>query len=127
MGAVFEAEHPALGKRVAIKFLSPLFANAPDMASRFLAEARTAASLQHPNIVAVLDFSEFDDARTSCSSTSRGAIWRCASSSTGGSRSKNRCLSCRRSDRRSLSRTARIIHRDLKPENVFVSRRHAVG
>src|SRR5262245_4527499 len=45
MGAVFEAEHPTLGKQVAVKFLSRSLASTADMASRFLGEARTAASL----------------------------------------------------------------------------------
>jgi len=59
-GAVLRAEHPALGKQVAVKFLGRMLASAPDVADRFLAEARTAASLQHPNIVEILDFGVLD-------------------------------------------------------------------
>jgi HD-like signal output (HDOD) protein len=60
MGAVLLAEHPALGKRVAVKFLSRMLASMPEMSARFLDEARAAASLQHPNIVDILDFGELD-------------------------------------------------------------------
>jgi HD-like signal output (HDOD) protein len=60
MGAVLLAEHPALGKRVAVKFLSRMLASMPEMSARFLDEARSAASLQHPNIVDILDFGEMD-------------------------------------------------------------------
>jgi HD-like signal output (HDOD) protein len=60
MGAVLLAEHPALGKRVAVKFLSRMLASMPEMSARFLDEARSAASLQHPNIVDILDFGELD-------------------------------------------------------------------
>src|SRR5580693_1065217 len=58
MGAVSRAEHRALGKQVAVKFLSRMLASMPEMSARFLEEARSAASLQHPNIVDILDFGE---------------------------------------------------------------------
>ncbi len=60
MGGVLLAEHPALGKQVAVKFLSRMLASMPEMSARFLEEARSAASLQHPNIVDILDFGELD-------------------------------------------------------------------
>src|SRR3954462_11922115 len=60
MGTVFAAEHPALGRRVAVKFLSRALATFPEMATRFVEEARTAASLRHANIVDIFDFGELD-------------------------------------------------------------------
>jgi serine/threonine-protein kinase len=60
MGVVLLAEHPALGKQVAVKFLNRMLASMPEMSARFLKEARSAASLQHPNIVDILDFGEID-------------------------------------------------------------------
>src|SRR5262245_1825153 len=55
MGAVYVARHPHLGREVAVKFLSQT-SSEPEMAARFLAEARVTASLNHPNIVEILDF-----------------------------------------------------------------------
>ncbi len=54
-GQVFEALHPILGRTVAIKMLSHALAMRPGFREHFLAEARTIASLDHPNIVLVYD------------------------------------------------------------------------
>ena len=54
-GIVYEAEHIATGRHVAIKELLPAKAVDSHVVNRFLQEARTAGSLNHPNIVSVLD------------------------------------------------------------------------
>jgi tRNA A-37 threonylcarbamoyl transferase component Bud32 len=53
MAAVFAGFDPALQRRVAIKVLLPEIANDRSSADRFLREARTVASLQHPHVVTV--------------------------------------------------------------------------
>jgi serine/threonine protein kinase len=53
MAAVFAGFDPALQRRVAIKVLLPEIANDRGAADRFLREARTVASLQHPHVVTV--------------------------------------------------------------------------
>ncbi len=53
MGVVFEAEDTLLLRRVAIKVLSAAIAKHPDSLQRFLREARAAAKLSHPNVVAI--------------------------------------------------------------------------
>ncbi|MHC4777858.1 MAG: protein kinase domain-containing protein [Planctomycetota bacterium] len=55
MGTVYEAMHIALNKRVALKILSPHMTDHPVLIQRFLQEARTAAKLDHANIVQVLN------------------------------------------------------------------------
>jgi serine/threonine protein kinase len=52
MGIVYEAEDALLKRKVAIKLLSDTAA-APDIMQRFLQEARAAARLSHPNVVAI--------------------------------------------------------------------------
>ncbi len=54
MGYVFEAEDVQLGRRVAVKVLTPDLAGRPDAAARFLREARAAAAVEHENVVPVL-------------------------------------------------------------------------
>ena len=54
MGYVFEAEDETLGRRVAVKVLTPDLAERPDAAARFLREARAAAAVDHDNVVPVL-------------------------------------------------------------------------
>jgi tetratricopeptide (TPR) repeat protein len=51
MGVVYEAEDKALGRKVAIKRMREEIRSDPGERRRFLEEARTVASLHHPNIV----------------------------------------------------------------------------
>src|SRR4051794_37112085 len=58
MADVFLAGDRLLDREVAVKVLSPGFANDPTFVARFRREAQSAASLNHPNIVAVYDWGE---------------------------------------------------------------------
>jgi eukaryotic-like serine/threonine-protein kinase len=58
MAEVFEGRDVRLGRRVAIKVLRADLARDPSFLSRFQREAQSAASLNHPNIVAVYDTGE---------------------------------------------------------------------
>lgn len=51
MGSVYFAEHPSIGKRVALKVLHVEFASQPEIVSRFLNEAKAVNDIQHPNTV----------------------------------------------------------------------------
>ena len=63
MGEVFRARDARLGRDVAVKVLPAAFATRPDRLRRFAQEARAAAALSHPNVVAVYDVHvEGDDA-----------------------------------------------------------------
>ena len=58
MAEVFLARDRLLDRDVAVKVLSPGFATDPTFIARFRREAQSAASLNHPNIVAVYDWGE---------------------------------------------------------------------
>ena len=55
MGAVYEASHTEIGKRVAVKVLGPAIAAVPGARVRFLREAQLTSKVRHPNIVDVTD------------------------------------------------------------------------
>lgn len=55
MGAVYEATHPTLKKRFAIKTLLPAIADKEEARARFLREGEAASRINHPNVVTVLD------------------------------------------------------------------------
>jgi serine/threonine protein kinase/N-acetylneuraminic acid mutarotase len=53
MGVVYRASDPELDRVVALKIIAPEHTQNPDAVTRFKAEARLAASLEHPNIVPI--------------------------------------------------------------------------
>src|SRR5215471_14650499 len=55
MGAVYEAVHPILKKRFAIKTLLPSIAEMPEARARFLREGEATSRINHPNVVDVSD------------------------------------------------------------------------
>lgn len=63
MGEVYLVEHLALGRREALKVLSPELAIDRRFVSRFRREGRAVNRLRHPNIVALYDFGKLDDGR----------------------------------------------------------------
>jgi serine/threonine protein kinase, bacterial len=60
MGTVYLAQHPRLPRQDAVKVLSAELTDDPEYRARFLREADLAASLSHPNILAVYDRGEYD-------------------------------------------------------------------
>jgi serine/threonine protein kinase/Tol biopolymer transport system component len=58
MGEVYRARDTKLQRDVALKFLPHAFTSDPERLSRFEAEARTLAALNHPNIGAIYGFEE---------------------------------------------------------------------
>ena len=59
MGLVFKSRHSGLNRVVALKILRQSIAN-PQELRRFMAEARTVAKLQHPNVVQVFETDIFE-------------------------------------------------------------------
>src|SRR6187551_136624 len=58
MATIYRATDTQLGRDVAVKVLRPEYLRDPDFSSRFRFEARSVASLSHPNIVGVHDYGE---------------------------------------------------------------------
>ncbi|HVU05267.1 MAG TPA: HDOD domain-containing protein [Polyangiaceae bacterium] len=121
MGSVFVARHPHLDRRVAVKFLSAEVSSDPDLAQRFLTEARVTAALHHPNIVDIFDFGELDGRLYYVMELLRGASLRAAMKAKG-KYSARECFPYLEQICLALAAAhdAGVVHRDLKPGNVFV-------
>jgi serine/threonine-protein kinase len=124
MGAVYEAAHLRLGKRVAVKLMAPEIADDDQALARFRREAEVTSQLGHPHIVNVFDFGalptgepflvmEYLEGEDLCS-----RIERC------GRLSVRASLRIARQVASALSATHErgIVHRDLKPANIFLVR-----
>ncbi len=59
MGEVYRATDTTLSRHVAIKILPEVFASDPVRMARFEREAKTLASLNHPNIAAIYGFEKY--------------------------------------------------------------------
>jgi len=60
MATVFKAYHASLDRYVALKALHPAFNQDPNFEARFQREARVVAKLEHPNIVPIYDYAEYE-------------------------------------------------------------------
>src|SRR5262249_38306430 len=125
MGCVYEAEHEAIGRRVALKILRPLYSRSHDIAERFRREARAASKIGHPNIADVFDFVTTQDgclyiAMEFLEGRDLGQLLEDA-----GMLEVRRALEISSQVCRALeaAHSAGIVHRDLKPENVFLTTR----
>ena len=61
MGVVYRAEQVSLHREVALKVLGQELTADPEFVRTFIAEARAAAKLQHPNVVHVFDVGQHDN------------------------------------------------------------------
>jgi predicted ATPase len=121
MGEVYKGHDPRLGRHVAIKVLIGEFAATPDRLRRFELEARSAAALSHPNILAVYDVGTEGDMPYVVSEFLEGQTLR--EILTVGPFTLRKALDVARQVASGLSAAhARgIVHRDLKPENIFLT------
>jgi eukaryotic-like serine/threonine-protein kinase len=116
MGEVYRAHDSKLGRDVAIKTLPREFARDPERLARFRREARTLASLNHPNIGAIYGLEEFDDVDCLVMELVEGETLR-------GPLPVEKALDCARQVVEALESAHEkgIVHRDLKPANIKIT------
>jgi serine/threonine protein kinase/Tol biopolymer transport system component len=120
MGEVYRARDLRLGKEVAIKVLPASLSADGDRLRRFEHEARTAAALDHPNILAVYRLGTYQGAPYLVSELLQGETLR--ERLQGGALPVRKAMDCGVQVARGLAAAHHkgIIHRDLKPENLFL-------
>ncbi|HEY8039426.1 MAG TPA: serine/threonine-protein kinase [Polyangiaceae bacterium] len=124
MGAVYQAEHTHMRKRLAVKVLHPEMSRLTEVVARFEREAMAAAHIEHPNVAAATDFGKLEDGSFFLvleyveGKSLREAI-------NEGRLELGRALHITRQIAGALARAHAlgIVHRDLKPENVMLVKR----
>jgi TolB-like protein/Flp pilus assembly protein TadD len=122
MGEVYRARDPRLGRDVAIKVLPASFSADPDRLRRFEQEAQAAGALNHPNITAVYDIGQHDNAPYVVQELLEGETLRAELS--GGRFPPRKAIDYALQITQGLAAAhdKGIVHRDLKPENLFVTK-----
>jgi Tol biopolymer transport system component len=120
MGVVYRAFDVRLNRPVAVKFVSDALAS-QEARIRFQREARTASSLNHPNILTVFDIGEFEERQFLVTEfVERGTLREWAGQEPRTWRHVVELLAGV-ADGLSAAHEAGIIHRDIKPENILVA------
>src|SRR4051812_9641374 len=122
MANVYLAEDQELGRRVAIKVLDERHAQDEQFVERFRREAKNAAGLSHPNIVAIYDRGEYDGAYYIAMEYLEGRTLKELLISRGPT-PVNVAIDYTRQTLAGIGFAHRhgIVHRDVKPHNVIVA------
>jgi eukaryotic-like serine/threonine-protein kinase len=122
MGEVYRARDSVLRREVAIKVLPSVFSQDPDRLRRFEQEARAAAALNHPNILAVHQLGTFESAPYLVSELLEGGTLR--EQLVRGPLPVRKAIDYGVQIARGLAAAHEkgIAHRDLKPENLYVTK-----
>ncbi|MFI5229915.1 MAG: serine/threonine-protein kinase [Gemmatimonadales bacterium] len=126
MGRVYLAEHVRMGRKSAVKVMSPNLALSADAISRFNREASNASRINHPNVAQIYDFGETSDGMLYLAmefvegETLRQLIER------DGPMPAPRAADITKQvgDALAAAHHLGIVHRDLKPDNVMIARHH---
>jgi serine/threonine protein kinase len=121
MGAVYLAHELALDRDVAIKVLPPELAGTAERRSRFRREARTAARLNHPNIVPLYTFGEVNGLIYFVMGYVEGESLASRLRRDGPMEPEQaRTIVAEIADALAYAHRHEVVHRDIKPDNILI-------
>jgi len=121
MGEVYRAHDPRLGREVAVKVLPAAFSSDRRRRSDFEREARSAAALNHPNILAVYDVGADGGTTYIVTELLEGRTLREALAQRALPANQAIAHAIAIAEGLAAAHGKGIVHRDLKPENVFIT------
>ena len=130
MGKVYRAQHLGQGRPVVLKLLKPALLEDPTLVGRFEREAEAASRLDHPNLIAVLDFGGMGPEGTPfiAMELAPGKDLRALLRDEWPVPEPRLCdIVAQVLSALSEAHARNVIHRDLKPENIMVEARPGEG
>ena len=121
MGQVYRAKDTRLGREVAIKTITLDGSPPGDFVQRFEQEARSASSLNHPNIVTIYELGQIDGTHYIAMELVTGDTLRDLLAGGPIPFHKVVSIAAQIADALAKAHEIGVVHRDLKPENLIVS------
>jgi len=122
MAHVYRATDTVLGRTVAVKVLNPDYASDPAFVERFRREARAAARLNHPNVVAVFDTGSDGDLHYIVMELVEGTTLADVLSADGPlDPARAASIAERIAEALAFAHSNGLVHRDVKPANVMIT------
>lgn len=128
IGTVYKAMSAKLGKLVAVKVLQHQDGD-PRAAQTFMREAKSASKVQHPNVLAILDFGEMQDGSLYMVAEWLDGITLAQYLTRHGRPSLDTTveIACQVLDGLSHAHKNNVVHRDIKPSNIMLGRTASGG
>ena len=125
MGTVYRATHLGLDRTVAVKVLKREFAADPEVAERFMREARTMARLRHPRAAIIFDAGRLPDGRPFIVMEHVEGATLAETLARDGRFAPERAVrvAAEICDVLAEAHQLGIVHRDLKPSNIMLNAR----
>ena len=121
MGVVYRATDTKLGRQVALKFLPAFVSRHPEEKERFLQEARTASSLNHPGIATIYEVNEADSQVFFAMSLVEGVTLKDLRSQGPITQKQIIQIATQVAEGLAHAHERSVVHRDIKPHNIMVT------
>src|SRR5262245_44769944 len=120
MGEVYLAQDTILRRKIALKILPAIFTADEDRLKRFVQEAQSASSLNHPNIITIYEIGQINDVHFIATEFIDGKTLRKVFADSNFTIRNALDIATQIASALSAAHEAGIVHRDIKPENIMV-------